>query len=58
MGIYKEYHMTKQYACTKAVLGLFNPDIEAALFKIKMNFLESRYVFDTKRFDPLRVQKI
>lgn len=58
MGIYKEHHKTKQHACTKAVLGLFYPDIEAALFKIKMNFLESRYVFDTRRFDPLRVLKI
>lgn len=58
MGIYKELQMTKQHAHTKAVLGLFYSDVEALLFKIKMNFLEPRYVFDTKRFDPLRVLKI
>lgn len=50
--------MTKQHAHTKAVSGLFYSDVEALLFKIKMNFLEPRYVFDTKRFDPLRVLKI
>lgn len=57
MGIYKEVQMTKPYA-PKAVVGLFYLDIKAALLLIKMDFIESRHIFDTRKLDPLWVLKI
>lgn len=52
MGSCKEVQITKQYACTKVIVGLFYLDIEAALFLTKMDFLESRHVFHARKFDP------
>lgn len=49
--------MTKPYA-PKAVVGLFYLDIKAALLLIKMDFIESRHIFDTRKLDPLWVLKI